>query len=249
MRAGQRDDGGNPQAAFEQLGLPAGERPGVGEALAAVVAGEDDDGVVGEAVRSSASSTRPTCRSIASIMRCVGLLRAAVEVARAAPGEPLRFGFVARRLPRPVRRVEVQAEQKGLLDLRIAVDDLHGAVCRAGRSGSRSGGSCTSSSQRSSVSTCLVRVVVDRAAAEARRNGRSRSAAGRTSAAGPGATCRRASCRSRPSCSSDGSVGCSGGRPTSRPPPAALPGRPAAGTGSGPVISAVRVAEQTAELA
>jgi len=36
---------GNAQAAFEKFGLFAGEGPGVGKAFAAVIAGENDDGI------------------------------------------------------------------------------------------------------------------------------------------------------------------------------------------------------------
>jgi hypothetical protein len=45
------DEGGYPQAALEQIGLPAAERPDIGKPLAAVVAGEHDDGVARHAGR------------------------------------------------------------------------------------------------------------------------------------------------------------------------------------------------------
>ena len=41
MRAGQQISAGNAQPAFQQFGLDPGKRPGVGETLAAIVAGED----------------------------------------------------------------------------------------------------------------------------------------------------------------------------------------------------------------
>ena len=70
MRAGQQISAGNAQPAFQQFGLDAGERPRVGKPLAAVVAGEDDDGVVGQAIaRPAPADTRPICRSIACTMR------------------------------------------------------------------------------------------------------------------------------------------------------------------------------------
>src|SRR5690606_39331292 len=47
--AGPANDGRYAQSTFEQLGLLAGERPGVAEALAAVVAGEHNDRVAVEA--------------------------------------------------------------------------------------------------------------------------------------------------------------------------------------------------------
>jgi hypothetical protein len=54
--AARRDDGGpvrdpgHADAPFGQVHLAAHQRPVVGEALAAVVAGEDDQGVVGQAM-------------------------------------------------------------------------------------------------------------------------------------------------------------------------------------------------------
>ena len=57
------DDQGHADAAFEQLALHPGERPHVGEALAAIVAGEDDDRVAGDARADRARpSTLPTLR-------------------------------------------------------------------------------------------------------------------------------------------------------------------------------------------
>src|SRR5690606_17153782 len=50
-RAGPADDGRHAQPAFEQLGLLAGERPGVAEPLAPVVAGKDDYRVLIETER------------------------------------------------------------------------------------------------------------------------------------------------------------------------------------------------------
>jgi len=46
--AGPADHSRNSQTAFEEFGLFAGEWPGIGEPLAAVIAGEDDDCVVGD---------------------------------------------------------------------------------------------------------------------------------------------------------------------------------------------------------
>ena len=51
---------GHADAAFHQVHLAADQRPVVGEALAAIVAGEDDDRVVARCrLSSSAASTRP----------------------------------------------------------------------------------------------------------------------------------------------------------------------------------------------
>ena len=75
-----RDDRRDAQATLEQLRLPAGERPRVGEALAAVVAREDDDRVRRQAVRvkrlEDAADLRVHCLDHALI----GLLRPAVVV-------------------------------------------------------------------------------------------------------------------------------------------------------------------------
>ena len=68
---------------------------------------------------SSALSTRPICVSMASIISLIGLLRAAVVVHDAAARDAQTFGLrlVARRFPRPVRRVEVQAQEERLTRL------------------------------------------------------------------------------------------------------------------------------------
>ena len=97
---------GHAYAAFEQLGFLAREGPGLGKALAAVVAGEDDDGVV----------------CLAAVIECLqhlahGLVQrlddlavflqtAAVVVEQAF--DIARDLFVVRPLPGPVRRGEVQ---------------------------------------------------------------------------------------------------------------------------------------------
>ena len=44
--------------------------------------------------------------------------------------EALRFRLVARSLPRPVRGVEVQTDEKGLPGLGISVDDIDGAAAQ-----------------------------------------------------------------------------------------------------------------------
>ena len=64
---------------------------------------------------SSASSTRPICASMFLDHALIGLLRAAVVVAQVSVARiRARLRLVARRFPRPVRRVEVQAQQKRL---------------------------------------------------------------------------------------------------------------------------------------
>ena len=55
----------------------------------------------------------------------IDFLGAAVEVDEAVACKALRFRVVCGRFPRPVRRVEVQAEQKRAAGLRIAVHDIH----------------------------------------------------------------------------------------------------------------------------
>jgi hypothetical protein len=56
----------------------------------------------------------------------VSALRAAVKMKQAL--EALRLRLVTRRLPRPVRRVEVQTEEKGLPRLCIRIDHVDRAI-------------------------------------------------------------------------------------------------------------------------
>jgi hypothetical protein len=89
---------------------------GVGEALAAVVAGEDDDRVVEQ----PPGAERPHDATDLLVHRLdhplVGPLRPAVQIEQAAGhrAEPLGLGFVAGPFPRPVRRIEVEAQHERL---------------------------------------------------------------------------------------------------------------------------------------
>jgi hypothetical protein len=84
----------NAEAAFEQFLLHAGERPSIGKPLAAVVAGEDDDGIVCETacVERLQHSTDIDVQALHH--GGVGLLRAAVPV-KEVP-DPLRLSLVIR---------------------------------------------------------------------------------------------------------------------------------------------------------
>ena len=52
----------------------------------------------------------------------------AVVGRQSARFQALGFRLVAGRFPRPVRRIEMQAEREGLARLRVAVDDVDGAI-------------------------------------------------------------------------------------------------------------------------
>ena len=101
---------GNAQSAFQQLRLLAGERPGVGKALASVIAGEDDDGVFGQPIRVQGLQHATDLPIHGFDHSLIGLLRSTVEIEDSlAPrlGQAHGLSFVARALPRPVWRVEV----------------------------------------------------------------------------------------------------------------------------------------------
>ena len=55
----------------------------------------------------------------------VGFLRAAIEVIQIAVAQAIRFRLVARRLPGPVWRIEMQAEQEGLARFRVAIHHIY----------------------------------------------------------------------------------------------------------------------------
>src|SRR5262249_40840662 len=100
------------KAAFEQFTLHAGVRPDLGEPLATVVAGEDDDRVVGKAVHVERLQDAADIAVEALHHRNVGLLRAAVAVKDIA--NPFRLGLVVGAFPGPMWRGEMQAEQERL---------------------------------------------------------------------------------------------------------------------------------------
>jgi hypothetical protein len=121
-----RNDGRNAQTAFKQLCLPACKRPGIGEALAAVVAAEDNDGVVGDAVGVKRFKHAANLEIEVLDHALIGPLRPAIKIDERVTDEPPGFGLISRPLPRPVRRIEVQAQQEGLSSFGIAVDDIDG---------------------------------------------------------------------------------------------------------------------------
>ena len=110
----------------KQLGFPAGKRPSVGIALATIVAGEDDDRVLRHAVRIERLQYPADLQIHLLDHPLIGALGAAVEMEQAV--EALRLRLVARSLPRPMRRVEMQADEKGLSGLGVFVDDIDGAA-------------------------------------------------------------------------------------------------------------------------
>ena len=111
-------------AALEQVHLLADERPGVGEALAAVVAGEHDQRVLRGAGR--LQRVEDPADAFVHVMnhRAIGLDRAAVQVMNRL-GDAPRLGLVIPRHPRPVRRGVVHAQQERLAR---ASDELDRAI-------------------------------------------------------------------------------------------------------------------------
>ena len=91
---GPRDHHGDPQSAFQQFGLLAGERPSVSETLTAVVAGEDDDRIFGQAVGIERIEHAADLRVHRLDHALIGLLRAAVEVAQVRACHPFRLSFI-----------------------------------------------------------------------------------------------------------------------------------------------------------
>src|ERR1700738_5232962 len=103
--------------------LHAGERPSLGEPLAAVVAGEDNNGSVCETSRVERLEHSADIHVEALHHGAVGLLGTAVTVKYVL--DTLGLGFVVWPLPRPMRRGKMQAHQEGLLRLRVAFHGLH----------------------------------------------------------------------------------------------------------------------------
>src|SRR5215472_18917624 len=163
--------------------------------------------------------------------------------------QPLRLGLVARRLPGPVRRVKVQAQQETLPAAGLAVEGFDRAIAQEVGQVAGGAGCLVAVPQIGFAARVDVRVVVDRAAENSPEPVVAALpwAEGGRQAEVPLPHQRRAI--ADPARSSDGSVGCAGGRPTSVLP-ASGSSRP---SGSRywlwPVISANRVAEHTAELA
>ncbi|MCY1545244.1 hypothetical protein D9M68_811750 [compost metagenome] len=117
-RRGPVGDPGHADAAFGQVHLAAHQRPVVGEALAAVVAGEDDQRVVFQSVLAQRGHQLADAFVHVVDHAAVGLHVAAVQVEQVLRHVGGHVSVVAR-LPGPVRRGVVQAEQKGLAGFRI----------------------------------------------------------------------------------------------------------------------------------
>jgi hypothetical protein len=82
-----------------------------------VVAGKDDDRVPGQAVHIERLEDAADLQIHALDHSLVGLLRAAVVIHQTSSGDdPLRLRLVAWSFPGPMRRVEMNADQKWLSD-------------------------------------------------------------------------------------------------------------------------------------
>ena len=125
---GPRNDGRNPQTAFKQLCLPACKWPGIGEALASIVARENNDCVVDDAASVKRIDHSPNLEIEVLDHALKGPLRTAVKIDEPMAIEPPGLGLISRPLPRPVRSIKVQAQQEGLSGLGVAVDDIDGVV-------------------------------------------------------------------------------------------------------------------------
>ena len=115
-------------AAFEQVHLLAHERPGIGEALTAVVAGEDDERVLAQAF--FLQRIQQPADAFVHVMdhALIGVDGAAVDMLAHAL-QAFGLGAVLARQPGPVRRAVVQREVEGLLG-RLAFDEVHGAAAQ-----------------------------------------------------------------------------------------------------------------------
>src|SRR5215510_11671224 len=110
--AGPTSDRRDAKAAFEQLLLHTRERPIVGEALAAVIAGEDDYCIAGQTARVERLQHSANVGIQALHHRCVGPLRATVAMDDVADSP--RLGLVVGAFPWPMGCGEMEAEQKRL---------------------------------------------------------------------------------------------------------------------------------------
>src|SRR5882724_4710606 len=122
------DDCRNPQPTFQQLCLLARERPGVSETLSAVVAGENNDRVLGQAMRLQRLKNSANLRIHGFDHSLVGLLRSAVEIVETpSAGVAQAFGLrlIPRGLPGPVRRAEMKADHERLAGFRISIDHVN----------------------------------------------------------------------------------------------------------------------------
>src|SRR5262249_5784881 len=128
-----RKQSGNPQTALEQFGLSPGEGPGIGKALAAIVASEDDDRVFGQPIGIQSLKNAADLTVHLADHFSVSFLRTAVEIHETGAARLTQaFGlcFVAWSFPEPVRSAEMQAEKKRLSRLCVGVHDVHGATAK-----------------------------------------------------------------------------------------------------------------------
>ena len=122
--AGPTHDGGDAQASLKEFGFLSVEGPGVGEAFAAVIAGENHDGVARGSRGLERFQDAADLQVHLDHHAAIGLNGAGVEAAQSS--ERLRERFIVRTLPGPVRRVEMQADEEGLAIFHIAVNRLDG---------------------------------------------------------------------------------------------------------------------------
>ena len=126
--AGPTDHRGDAQSAFQKLRFPAGERPGIGVTLAAIVAGKDDDRVLRHAGRVERLQYAADLQIHLLDHALIGPLGTAIPMRQAL--EALRLGLVSRRFPGPVRGVEVQTDEKGHSGFGVGVDHIDRAVAQ-----------------------------------------------------------------------------------------------------------------------
>ena len=120
-------DPGYPYAALGQVHLAAHQRPVVGEALAAVVAGEHQQGVVGQ-TEPLQRGQHPANAFVHVVDHpLVGVDVAAIEV-HDAIAQCCGQAFVVARLPGPVRRGVVQAQKQRLTGGAHAFDKVDRVV-------------------------------------------------------------------------------------------------------------------------
>jgi hypothetical protein len=83
---------------LEQLGQSAGEGPGIRESFSAVIVGEDEDGVIGQAIGMDRFDHTPNLEIQSFDHLLIDSLGSAVEVIEVAACKALRFRVVSRRL-------------------------------------------------------------------------------------------------------------------------------------------------------